>query len=132
MMKENPNWNETVYFKDYDVTVNHYLTHSEIQAIANAALKFDTWSERNTAIDMLLIHFATDITDEEAEKVGHDKLLKSNLFLYVKAAIDNYGDIQRAIDFEENPMRLLAKLAKEMPEFSKKVDEVMKNAPSKK
>ena len=93
------------YVEDYGVHIKSYLTYSEIQAIANAATKFDTWAERNENIDILLIHFATDMEDKDIEELGHDKLLKSGL---------------------------ITKIAKEMPEFSKRVDEVMKNAPSKK
>ena len=44
-------------------------------------------------------------------------------------------DIEKAIKYEESPMRTLMKLANEMPEFSKKLNEyleVAKNANSKK
>ena len=120
------------YVEDYGVHIKSYLTYSEIQAIANAATKFDTWAERNENIDVLLIHFATDMDDKDIEKLGHDKLLKSGLINIVKATVMNYNEIDEAIAFYESPMRLLTKIAKEMPEFSKRVDEVMKNAPSKK
>ena len=120
------------YVEDYGVHIKSYLTYSEIQAIANAATKFDTWAERNENIDILLIHFATDMDDKVIEELGHDKLLKSGLINIVKATVMNYNEIDEAITFTESPMRLLTKIAKEMPEFSKRVDEVMKNAPSKK
>lgn len=120
------------YVEDYGVHIKSYLTYSEIQAIANAATKFDTWAERNENIDILLIHFATDMDDKDIEELGHDKLLKSGLINIVKATVMNYNEIDEAIAFTESPMRLLTKIAKEMPEFSKRVDEVMKNAPSKK
>ena len=120
------------YAEDYGVHIKSYLTYSEIQAIANAAIKFDTWAERNENIDILLIHFATDMDDKDIEELGHDKLLKSGLINIVKATVMNYNEIDEAIAFTESPMRLLTKIAKEMPEFSKRVDEVMKNAPSKK
>ncbi len=120
------------YMEDYGVHIKPYLSYSEIQSIANAALKFDDWASRNQNIDILLIHFATDMTDEDIEAAGHDTLLKSGLIDIVKASVLNYGDIAEAIAFAESPMRLLTKIAKEMPEFSKRVDEVMKNAPSKK
>lgn len=120
------------YVEDYGVHIKSYLTYSEIQAIANAATKFDTWAERNENIDILLIHFATDMEDKDIEQLGHDKLLKSGLIDIVKDNVMNYYEIGAAIAFAESPMRLLTKIAKEMPEFSKRVDEVMKNAPSKK
>lgn len=120
------------YVEDYGVHIKSYLTYSEIQAIANAATKFDTWAERNKNIDVLLIHFATDMDDKDIEELGHDKLLKSGLIDIVKSTVMNYHEIDAAIAFAEFPMRLFTKIAKEMPEFSKRVDEVMKNAPSKK
>lgn len=120
------------YVEDYGVHIKLYLTYSEIQAIANAAIKFDTWAERNENIDILLIHFATDMDDKDIEELGHDKLLKSGMIDIVKANVINFCEIDTAIAFAESPMRLLTKIAKEMPEFSKRVDEVMKNAPSKK
>ena len=113
------------YVEDYGVHIKSYLTYSEIQAIANAATKFDTWAERNENIDILLIHFATDMDD-------NDKLLKSGLIDIVKSTVINFYEIDAAIAFAESPMRLLTKIAKDIPEFSKRVDEVMKNAPSKK
>ena len=100
--------------------------------LANAATKFDTWAERNENIDILLIHFATDMDDKVIEELGHDKLIKSGLIDIVKETVINFYEIDAAIAFAESPMRLLTKIAKEMPEFSKRVDEVMKNAPSKK
>ena len=120
------------YVEDYGVHIKSYLTYSEIQAIANAATKFDTWAERNENIDILLIHFATDMDDKDIEELGHDKLLKSGLIDIVKSTVINFYEIDAAIAFAESPMRLLTKIAKEMPEVSKRVDEVMKNAPSKK
>lgn len=120
------------YVEDYGVHIKSYLTYSEIQAIANAATKFDTWAERNENIDILLIHFATDMEDKDIEELGHDKLLKSGLIDIVKDTVMNFYEIGAAITFAEFPMRLFTKIAKEMPEFSKRVDEVMKNAPSKK
>ena len=120
------------YVEDYGVHIKSYLTYSEIQAIANAATKFDTWAERNENIDILLIHFATDMDDKDIEELGHDKLLKSGLIDIVKSTVINFYEIDAAIALVESPMRLFTKIAKEMPEFSMRVDEVMKNAPSKK
>ena len=79
------------YVEDYGVHIKSYLTYSEIQAIANAATKFDTWAERNENIDVLLIHFATDMDDKDIEELGHDKLLKSGLINIVKATVMNYN-----------------------------------------
>ena len=50
----------------------------------------------------------------------------------VKANVANIFDLDDAIAYEDSPVRLLRMIAREMPEFSKQVDEVLKNAPSKK
>ncbi len=119
------------YFEEYDIHVKKYLTYAEIQAIVNSVKQFDSWAERNVNIDVLLIHYATDIADKEIEAVGHDKLLQSGLIDVVKDNIVNLQDVYTAISFEENPVRLLVRISKEMPEFKKKLDEVMVNASSK-
>lgn len=119
------------YFEEYDIHVKQYLTYAEIQAIVNSVKQFDSWAERNTNIDVLLIHYATDVTDKEIETVGHDRLLQSGLIDVVKNNIVNLQDVYTAISFEENPVRLLVRISKEMPEFKKKLDEVMLSASSK-
>lgn len=121
-----------VYLGKYDVHVNPYLTYAEIQVIINSIKNFDSWGERNINIDVLLLHFTTDITDEEIEKVGHDALLKSGLIDAVKECIINLSDVYSAIEYDESPLRLLTRISKELPEFKNKLDEVMLSASSKK
>lgn len=121
-----------VYLGKYDVHVNPYLTYAEIQAIITSVKKFDTWAERNINTDVLLLHFATDITDEEIEKAGHDVLLKSGLIDAVKECVINLSDIYSAVEFDESPLRLLTRISKELPEFKNKLDEVMTDASGKK
>ena len=87
------------YVDDYGVHIKSYLTYSEIQAIANAATKFDTLADRNENIDILLIHFATDMDDKNIEELGHDKLLKSGLIHMVKEAVVTFYESDAAIAF---------------------------------
>ena len=113
--------NQTVYLEDYDVTVNKYLTYAQIQQIANAVVAAsandadDTWANRETNIDMLVLYHATDISKEKLEEIGHDVLLTSGLIDAVKYRIENIYSVNDAIDYIENNQRAINKLLKSLP-----------------
>ena len=127
--------NQTVYLEDYDITVNKYLTYAQIQQIANAVVaasmddEQDTWANRQTNIDMLMLYHATDITKEELEKAGHDDLLTSGLIQAVREQIKNYYEIFEAINYIEDNQRAIGKMLKSLPkilEESKGLQALMK------
>lgn len=127
--------NQTVYLEDYDVTVNKYLTYAQIQQIANAVVAAsvndadDTWANRQTNIDMLMLYHATDIGKEKLEEIGHDNLLTSGLIDAVRYRIENLYDINGAIDYIENNQRAINKLLKSLPkvlEETKGLQDLMK------
>ena len=127
--------NQTVYLEHYGVMVNYYLTYAQIQQIANAVVASsvddseDTWANRQTNIDMLMLYHATDITKEELEKVGHDDLLTSGLIQAVREQIKNYYEIFEAINYIEDNQRAVGKLLKSLPkilEESKGLQALMK------
>ena len=115
--------NQTVYLEDYDVTVNKYLTYAQIQQIANAVVAAsandadDTWANRETNIDMLVLYHATDIGKEKLEEIGHDALLTSGLIDSVQFRIENYHEIYEAIDYIENNQRAISKMLKSLPKI---------------
>lgn len=121
-----------LYLNDYDINVSPYLTYAEIQTIANKVKALDSWAEREETIDMYVLYFATDIGKANIDNYNHDTWLKSGVIDAVKSYIKNLEQITEAIKYEESPMRILMQISKEMPEFSKKLDEVLKDAPSKK
>lgn len=121
-----------LYLNDYDINVSPYLTYAEIQTIANKVKALDSWAEREETIDMYVLYFATDIGKANIDNYNHDTWLKSGVIDAVKSCIKNLEKITEAIKYEESPMRILMQISKEMPEFSKKLDEVLKDAPSKK
>ena len=121
-----------LYLNDYDINVSPYLTYAEIQTIANKVKSLDSWAEREETIDMYVLYFATDIGKTNIDNYNHDTWLKSGVIDAVKSYIKNLEQITEAIKYEESPMRILMQISKEMPEFSKKLDEVLKDAPSKK
>ena len=113
--------NQTVYLEDYGITVNKYLTYAQIQQIANAVVAAsvndsdDTWANRQTNIDMLMLYHATDISKEKLEEIGHDVLLTSGLIEAVRYCIENLYNIDAAIDYIENNQRAINKLLKSLP-----------------
>lgn len=127
--------NQTVYLEDYDVTVNKYLTYAQIQQIANAVVAAsandadDTWANRETNIDMLVLYHATDIGKEKLEEIGHDDLLTSGLIEAVRYRIENLYNVDDAIDYIENNQRAINKLLKSLPkvlEETKGLQDLMK------
>lgn len=117
-----------IYLKDYDVYVNPYLSYAQIQAIANSVKTMGSWAERQQNIDMLVLAFGTSLDTATIESKDHDYWLNTGLIDEVKKNIINFGDIQGAITYEESIIKLLKTISQEIPEFNKKVDEVMKNA----
>ena len=115
--------NQTVYLEDYDITVNKYLTYAQIQQIANAVVAAstndsdDTWANRQTNIDMLMLYHATDISKEKLEEIGHDILLSSGLIKAVFNNIENYFDIYEAINYIEDNQRAINKMLKSLPKI---------------
>lgn len=115
--------NQTVYLEDYDVTVNKYLTYAQIQQIANAVVASsandadDTWANRETNIDMLMLYHATDIGKEKLEEIGHDALLTSGLIEAVRCCIENLYNVDEAIDYIENNQRAINKMLKSLPKI---------------
>ena len=127
--------NQTVYLEDYDITVNKYLTYAQIQQIANAVVAAsvndsdDTWANRQTNIDMLMLYHATDIGKEKLEEIGHDVLLTSGLIDAVRYRIENIYSVNDAIDYIENNQRAINKLLKSLPkvlEETKGLQDLMK------
>ena len=119
--------NQTVYLEDYDVTVNKYLTYAQIQQIANAVVAAsvndsdDTWANRETSIDMLMLYHATDIGKEKLEEIGHDNLLTSGLIEAVRCCIENLYNVDEAIDYIENNQRAINKMLKSLPKVLEEV-----------
>ena len=115
--------NQTVYLEDYDITVNKYLTYAQIQQIANAVVAAsandadDTWANRETNIDMLVLYHATDIGKEKLEEIGHDVLLTSGLIEAVRCRIENLYNVDEAIDYIENNQRAINKMLKSLPKI---------------
>lgn len=113
-----------IYHDDeFDIDINEYLTYAQIQQIVNAVIKAskenDSWSERQTNIDMLVLFHATNIGVENLEKIGHEALLTSGLISRVNCHVMNLQKVYEAIDFTESWKRALYKLSTQLPEMAK-------------
>ena len=119
---------KTHYIEEFDINVNDYLTYAEIQVIVNGIIKFDTWSERQTNIDMLVLNFATDIGAEKLQEIGHEALLESGLIDEVNNHIVNYTQIYEGIRYTESIVKALNDIVKLFPQYQKQIEAVMKDA----
>ena len=69
--------------------------------------------------------YATDMSIEDIERIGHDALLQSGLIDEVKNALYNYVDIMDALEYTESTKRALAQIIRKLPEYTKQLEDVM-------
>ena len=112
--------------------MKEYLSYAEIQYIANSSLNLNSWAERQQNIDMLVLHFACGIDIDELNKNGHDYYLDNGLIEKAYNGVKNIGLIEKAIAFEESPVRLLNKFGGQIQEFNDKTNEIMSHVSNKK
>lgn len=114
-----------------EITVNPYLTYSQIQNIVNAVCQFDSWADREQNIDILLLYYATNLSKEDIEEYGHEAFLQSGIIDEVRANVKNFGQIREAIAYTQSVEKSLAAISKQLPKI---VEDVKKNGlkPSKK
>ena len=115
------NNSEKIYLNEFDIYVEPYLTYAQIQAITNAVCKFDNWADREQNIDILLLHFVTNIGDDEIQKLGHEVLLKSGIIDKVKNTVVNFNKIEEAIAYSLSIQSTLSKIIKEIPLIKKEI-----------
>lgn len=120
---------EVVYSQKYDININRYLTYAQIQQIVNAVEATnesdDSWSIRQTNIDMLVLFHATDIGKEKLEEIGHEALLACGLIDEVNNTVVNLCQIYEAIGFTESMSRVGFKFISQLPKL---LDNEMLNA----
>lgn len=110
-----------------EIKVKSYLTYAQIQSIVNAVCKFDTWAERQQNIDVLILHFATDLTDDEIEQYGHDLLIQTGVIDEVKTNIKNLNQIYEAIEYTQSTQRALNQIVKELPKIMEPLRKVIEH-----
>lgn len=123
-MKEIKNINK-IYLDEFDVYVEPYLTYDQIQKISESIATQEDWAVRQQTIDMLILYYTTDISQEELEKVGHDDLLKSGLIDEVKSSIKNLIQLQDSIDYIQSLPKALKQISQKIPELKKMMQEIV-------
>lgn len=114
-----------VHLDKYDINVKPFLTLAEIQAIANAIKPDMSWAERQQIIDMSILRLCTDMTDADLE-TPHDLLYGCGLIDDVASHVGNVFEVERAIAYESSWVKLLAQLAKELPQYVEKLEDMVK------
>ena len=125
-MKEIKSINK-IYLDEFDIYVEPYLTYDQIQKISESIVTQEDWAVRQQTMDMLILYYATDISKEEMEQVGHDDLLKSGIIDAVKNSIKNLNQVQEAIDYMQSPIKALKQFSDKLPELKKSLQEVINN-----
>lgn len=108
---------ETIYLKEYDVTVNAYLTPNQIEAIALEVIKLPSWIEREQTICYHVLKYATDINGETLDNLDPNTIVASGLWCEVEYEVRNLHEISEAVKFYESPVRLLADVAQKLPDL---------------
>lgn len=108
---------KVVHSTTYDINIRQYLTYAQIQQIVNAvemtSKEDDSWSARQTNIDMLVLLHATDIGKEKLEEVGHEMFVMSGLMDCVRDNVINIDEVYNALDYTESLTRAGYKLLKD-------------------
>lgn len=103
-----------------DIEVKRYLSYAEIQNIVNHVLTLEEqdWSSREAVIDMMLVYYATNLSKEEVDNLGHTALLESGIIDSVKGILKNEKMIYKALGYHESIGRSLLVLADKIPELA--------------
>lgn len=120
------------YNEEFDINVNYYLTYAEIQAIADSVVKLESWAERQTNIDMLVLKYATDIPMGVLQEKGHDILLASGLIEDVVYSIKNIDQLYEAIGYATSMNKFIGDVIKLWPKYQKQIEGVIKDGAKRK
>ena len=108
-------------------SVKKYLTYSQIQNIINTVMQYQTWAERQSIIDEMLICYITDLSQKEVEEKGMDYFVQSGLVDYLHYAVENYFDIFRGLEYHESVGKALMELSKNIPQIKEVIMNELQN-----
>lgn len=101
--------------------VKKYLTYSQIQNIINTVMQYQTWAERQTIIDEMVICYTTDLTQEEVEEKTMDYFVQCGLVDYLHYTVENYFDIFEGLKYHESVGKALMELSKNIPQIKEAI-----------
>lgn len=117
---------EIYYSKDFDIEIKKYLTYAQIQKIVETTIKYKTWAERQTNIDMMVLCYATNIGVDKIQEIGIDKLVMTGLVDEVYYAVVNYDKIYDGIQYHESVAKALFELSEKLPELKNTLQKELK------
>ena len=101
--------------------VKRYLTYSQIQNIINTVMQYQTWAERQTIIDEMVICYTTDLTQKEVEEKTVDYFVQCGLVDYLHYTVENYFDIFEGLKYHESVGKALMELSKNIPQIKEAI-----------
>ena len=127
---------KTIHDNEYDVEINSFLSATQIDKIAQAVIKLETYLEREQMICYLVLNYCTDMDKAIIEDTDPDVIMQSGLWEAVKDTVYNFYAIEDAIKFYESPVRMLVEIADVLPDLTKQLQgvdlgEVIKSGISK-
>lgn len=118
---------EKYYDEKYDIEIDCYLTHGDIQAIVETALSYNDYVEREAAIDYELLCRVTNIGKNTIDNMDIIMAKKSGLIDTVRFRVENLNDVYEAIKYAESTTQMLKKIAEFMNKITQEdVDAVVK------
>lgn len=118
---------EIYYSKDFDIEVKKYLTYAQIQKIVETTIKYKTWAERQTNIDMMVLCYTTNIGVDKIQEIGIDKLVMAGLVDEVQYVVVNYNKIYDGIQYHESVAKALFELSEKLPEIKNTLQKELNN-----
>lgn len=101
--------------------VKRFLTYSQIQNIINTVMQYQTWAERQTIIDEMVICYTTDLTQEEVEEKTMDYFVQCGLVDFLHYTVENYFDIFEGLKYHESVGKALMELSKNIPQIKEAI-----------
>lgn len=118
---------EIYYSKDFDIEIKKYLTYAQIQKIVETTIKYKTWAERQTNIDMMVLCYTTNVGVDKIQEIGIDKLVMTGLVDEVQYVVVNYYKIYDGIEYHESVAKALFELSEKLPELKNTLQKELKN-----
>lgn len=113
---------ESIYLKEYDVTLRPYLTLQEQKAITNLMMDSDDMFDRKISLISGIIEFCTDITDDL--DVDINDVIASGLWYEIEDKMYDYiTDIEIAVEKYDSISWVFSKLCDSLTENINKLAE---------
>ena len=118
---------EIYYSEEFGINIKSYLTYAQIQKIVETTIKYKTWAERQTNIDMMILCYTTDIGADKIQETGVEKFVISGLMDEVYNVVNNIYKIYDGIQYHESVAKALFELSEKLPEIKNTLQKELNN-----